>query len=57
MQKLQVKLKNVPVDASQVHCSTTRLLNREKTPYPLIGAQCNLEIRTCNDLEVNQVVW
>ena len=54
MQKLQAKLKNVPGDTSLVPCSTTSLLNRDKTSYPEIDAQCIEEVLTCNNSEVNQ---
>src|SRR3990172_1306420 len=44
MQQLQVKLKNVPVDASQVHCSTSSALNKEEIP------SVQDKVLTCNNL-------
>jgi len=57
MQKLLVKLKNVPVDAQQVHCSTSTGLNRDQS----LSGQCSSEKsesskkneRTNNNLEVD----
>jgi len=53
MQQLRGKFKNVPRSTTLAPCSTTSILNREKTPYPLIGARCIEEQRTRNDGEVN----
>jgi len=47
MQQLQAKLKNVPVDASQVHCSTSSVLNKEEIP------SVRGKVLTCNNLEGN----
>jgi len=49
MQQLQAKLKNVPVDASQVHCSTSLPLNKEEIPS-VAG-----KVLTCNNLEGNSL--
>ena len=46
-QKLQAKLKNVPVDASQVHCSTSSVLNKEEIP------SVQDKVLTCNNLDGN----
>ena len=51
MQKLQVELKDVPVDASQVHCSTSSQLNRDQSLSVVDGLQ-NSKL-TCNNPEVN----
>ena len=48
MQKLQVKLKNVPTDAPQVCSSISGGLNREKT------LSARGIVRACNNLEVDQ---
>ena len=47
MQQLQAKLKNVPVDASQVHCSTSSALNKEEIP------SVQDKVLTCNNLDGN----
>jgi hypothetical protein len=47
MQKLQAKLKNVPMDAPQVHCSTSMELNREET------LSASSKVLTCNTPEVD----
>lgn len=46
-QQLQVKLKNAPVDASQVHCTASSGLNKEET----LSVQS--KVRACNNLDVN----
>ena len=46
-QQLQVKLKNAPVDASQVHCTASSGLTREET----LSVQS--KVRACNNLDVN----
>ena len=46
-QQLQVKLKNIPVDASQVHCAISSGLNKEET----LSVQS--KVRACNNLDVN----
>ena len=47
MQKLQVKLKNIPTDASLVCSSISSVLNREETP------SVQSKVLTCNILEGN----
>lgn len=47
MQKLQAKLKNVPMNTSLVHCSTNLLLNKEET------LSATDIVLTCNNPEVN----
>jgi len=46
-QKLQLKLKNVPMDASQVHCSTSFVLNSLET-----NSEQNI-VLDCNTSDVN----
>ena len=50
-QKLQVELKNVPVGASQAHCSTSLQLNRGQSLSVADDLQ-NSKL-TCNNPEVN----
>jgi len=49
-QKLQLKLKNVPMNASQVHCSTSFVLNSLET-----NSEQNI-VLDCNNSDVNQQV-
>jgi len=51
MQKLTTKLKNVPVDAPQVHCSTNTGLNRVERPRGQCSSKKNE--RASNNLEVD----
>ena len=46
-QKLQLELKNVPMDASQVHCSTSFVLNSLET-----NSEQNI-VLDCNTSDVN----
>jgi len=48
MQKLQLELKNVPENASQVLCSTNSQLNREET-LSVVD-----KVLDCNNPDVNQ---
>ena len=48
MQKLQIELKNVPENASQVLCSTNSQLNKEET-LSVVG-----KVLVCNNPDVNQ---
>ncbi len=47
MQKLHVELKNLPVDAPQVHCSKSFVLNREET------LSVRGKVLACNNLDVD----
>ena len=49
-QQLQLELKNVPMDASQVHCSTSFVLNSLET-----NSEQNI-VLDCNTSDVNQQV-
>jgi len=51
MQKLSAKLKNVPVDAPLVHCSTNPKVSREETRSAEDGLK-NVKL-TDNNLEVD----
>lgn len=48
MQKLQPRLKNVPIDTPQVHGSTSNGLNREET------LSARGVVPSCNNLEVDR---
>lgn len=47
MQQLQVELKNVPVDTSLVHCTTSSVLNKDDS------LSVQNKVLTCTNPEVN----